>query len=218
MAAADAACLAALAEAYLHVADDVGSGASGASLAPDVASATFYASHALALDAHSVGARRVLAACYLLGGAALVFPFAPSSLGDARAAAPGMPGAARASALSAVHLLRHGTPSTFADVGSARVYATACTVLGRFQDAQEALEWTTAHRAPPTQPTHAPAGRDMYASQVSTQLGRIAMKQARYADAAAHFERARAADPLNWGAWTGPVSYTHLTLPTKRIV
>lgn len=203
MAAADAACLAALAEAYLHVADDVGSGASGASLAPDVASATFYATHALALDAHSVGARRVLAACYLLGGAALVFPFAPSSLGDARAAAPGMPGAARASALSAVHLLRHGTPSTFADVGSARVYATACTVLGRFQDAQEALEWTTAHRAPPTQPTHAPAGRDMYASQVSTQLGRIAMKQARYADAAAHFERARAADPLNWGAWTG---------------
>ncbi|WFD48924.1 anaphase-promoting complex subunit cdc27 [Malassezia furfur] len=195
--------LAGLAESYLHITD----APSGAVVtAPDWASATLYATHALALDADSVLARRVLATCYMMGGTELVFPFAPSSL----SVAPSLAGAAaptRAGALAAVHLLQRGARATFADVPSARVYATACTVLGRFRDAQEALEWTSAHAdvAPSAvaKPRAGRDGTDIYTSQVRTQLGRIAMKQARYSDAAAYFTEARQLDPLNWGAYTG---------------
>ncbi|KAI3617111.1 hypothetical protein CBS9595_003020 [Malassezia furfur] len=195
--------LAGLAESYLHITD----APSGAAVtAPDWASATLYATHALALDADSVLARRVLATCYMMGGAELVFPFAPSSL----SVAPSLAGAAaptRAGALAAVHLLQRGARATFADVPSARVYATACTVLGRFRDAQEALEWTSAHAdVTPTAVAKPRAGRvgtDVYTAQVRTQMGRIAMKQARYSDAAAYFTEARQLDPLNWGAFTG---------------
>ncbi|WFD04146.1 anaphase-promoting complex subunit cdc27 [Malassezia obtusa] len=189
--------LAGLAEGYLRLAD-----APGAAAAPDLASATLYATHALALEPDSVPARRTLATCYLMGGAEHVFPFAPSSLGHAQ---PAGAAPSRAGALAAVHLLQRGARATFTDVASARVYATACTTLGRLREAQDALEWTNAHRrAPPA--ADAPVARDaaaVAAAQVSTQLGRIAMKQARYEDAAAHFAEARAHDPLNWGAYTG---------------
>ena len=104
-------------------------------------------------------------------------------------------------------ILQRGARATFADVPSARVYATACTVLGRFRDAQEALEWTSAHAdvAPSAvaKPRAGRDGTDIYTSQVRTQLGRIAMKQARYSNAAAYFTEARQLDPLNWGAYTG---------------
>ena len=224
---ARAARLAELAELYLHVADDgarAGELPDGASLAPDVASATFYAVQALAMDADSVYARRQLATCYLLGGAALVFPFSPSSVGEMSAPAARAGKRAHASALAAIHVLQHGPPATFQDLGCARVYASACTALGRFQEAQEALEWTLArqdapqegasaqkraepHTAAPPPPRAAPPVRHtsmhaVYQGQVLTQLGRIAMKQARYEDAARHLTRAREADPLNWGAWT----------------
>ena len=188
--------LAGLAESYLQMAD-----APGAAASPDVASATFYASHALALEPDSVQGRRVLATCYMMGGAKLVFPFAPSSLGHASTPAPNV--ASRAGALAAVHLLQRGASATFADVQSARIYATACTALGRFREAQDALEWTMHHA---TQPPETAPERDRdgaYASQVSTQLGRIAMKQARYSDAAAYFAEARQHDLYNWGAYTG---------------
>ncbi|PKI82609.1 anaphase-promoting complex subunit cdc27 [Malassezia vespertilionis] len=173
------------------------------SLAPDVASGTFYALHALALDPDSVPARRVLAQCYLFGGASLVFPFSPSSLGDEKACALG--GApSRASALATVHLLQRGPRATFEDFGCASVYSAACTALGRFREAQDALEWTHAH-ARPAQKRKAEevldGGRDLATAQLYTQLGRIAMKQARYTDATAYFTSARQADPLNWGAW-----------------
>ena len=77
--------LIALAEMYLHVADDAESGTSTAvSLAPDWASATLYACMALALDPDHVEARRIVALCYLNGGAELLFPFSPSSYGQTR--------------------------------------------------------------------------------------------------------------------------------------
>ncbi|WFD32898.1 anaphase-promoting complex subunit cdc27 [Malassezia sp. CBS 17886] len=207
-----AAFLAALAARYLHVPDDTdaappGLPAHAASLTPDVASATFYASHALALDESSVCARRLLAACYLMGGAAALFPFAPSSLGDARTPLYSAQSASsRACALSVLHLLQVGSRPTFTDIGSARIYARACQALGRFREAQDALEWTLA-QPPDTRDSSDPVptlpSADVHTGQVYTQLGRMAMKQARYEDAAAHFNKARDADPLNWAAWTG---------------
>ena len=35
-----------------------------------------------------------------------------------------------------------------------------------------------------------------------THMGRMAMKQAQYAEAAAHLQLAREKDPFNWSAWT----------------
>lgn len=186
----------ALAEEYLHVPDSPVS-PDGTSFVPDTASATLYASLALSLEPDSVRARRLLAQCYMLGGAGHLFPFSPSSDSDSGA------GHARAGALAAVHLLQHGTWAMFTDVAAARVYAAACTILGGLRDAQLALEWAANAQARPEPPAKAETpSRDIYTGQLRVQLGRIAMKQARYRDAADHFERARAADPYNWGAWT----------------
>ena len=177
-----AATLAALADEYIHA--DGG----------DIASASLYAALALALDTESIRARCLLAQCYMRGGAALIFPFAPSTTDAAHS---------RAGALAAVHLLQHGPSAVFADVAAARVYAAACTALGRLRDAQMAMEWTLAHGGTDAAPeAEALPPRDVRAGQLHTQLGTIAMKQARYREAAAHFARARAADPFNWRAWT----------------
>lgn len=184
--------LALLAEGYLQT--DAGT-------VPDVASATFYATHALALEPDSVLSRRLLATCYMMAGTSLVFPFAPSSHGQGSVP---MSAASREGALAATYLLRRGTKASFTDAASAQVYATACTVLGRFEEAQEALAWTAAHAV--EMPTPPGLGRDpgaMYAAQVRTQLGHMAMKQARYAEAATYFVEARRYDPLHWGAYTG---------------
>ncbi|WFD01031.1 anaphase-promoting complex subunit cdc27 [Malassezia yamatoensis] len=201
--------LASLAERYLHR-NDASLGAQVTS--PDLASATFYATHALALDTHSVQARRVLATCYMMDGAEQVFPFAPSSLGHASDAV--RVGSSRAGALAAVHLLQHGTGASFTDLQSARIYASACTALGRFREAQDALEWTTNQPMISTSTScRSPSGSGdadstqvtskLDVSQARTQLGRIAMKQARYTDAAAFFTQAREYDPWNWAAYTG---------------
>ncbi|WFD24969.1 anaphase-promoting complex subunit cdc27 [Malassezia equina] len=195
--------LVALAESYLHVVDDAQSSSAALSLTPDMASATLYASLAVAMDASCVAARRLLAMCYLMGGAALLFPFAPSSLADTRASGYEAREPSRACALSAIHVLQQGSHATFLDPGSARVYASACRVLGRFQEAYDALQYTMEHGTKrKALDTILPPARAVYASQVYTQMGRMAMKQAQYAEAAAHFQRARDKDPFNWSAWT----------------
>lgn len=200
--------LVSLAESYLHVADDFqGPSSAALSLVPDVASATLYASLALAVDPDHVDARRLVALCHLMGGTALVFPFAPSSFGHVRVshgyqARP----PSRASALSVMHLLQRGSRATFQDIGSARVYASACTALGQYKDAHDALEYTIQHGTKRKQADMPPAcsfpSRDVYTSQLYTQLGHMSMKQAKYTEAANYFGRAHELDPLNWGAWT----------------
>lgn len=195
--------LVALAESYLHVSDDAQSSSAALSLTPDMASATLYASLALALDAACVPARRLLAMCYLMGGAALLFPFAPSSFADARAQGYEAREPSRACALSAIHVLQQGSHATFLDPGSARVYASACRVLGRFQEAHDALQYTMEHGTKRKASDGAlPPARQVYASQMYTHMGRMAMKQAQYAEAAAHLQLAREKDPFNWSAWT----------------
>lgn len=205
--------LVALAESYFHIPDDARAATSppsasaastSASLAPDVASATLYATLAVALDEMSVDARRVLALCYLMGGASLLFPFAPSSFGDTRTNGYQALKPSRSCALAAIHVLQHGPRATFSDMGSARVYASACMALGRFKEAQEALSFTVEHGTKRKRATATPVlpERAMYESQVYTQLGRMAMKQGRYSDAATHFRDAREKDPWNWSAWT----------------
>jgi len=203
--------LIALAEMYLHVADDAESGTSTAvSLAPDWASATLYACMALALDPDHVDARRIVALCYLNGGAELLFPFSPSSYGQTRtpdgyqARSP-----TRACALAAIYLLQRGSRATFLDLGSARVYASASMVLGRYKEAHDALAYTmqqggAKRKAAPGTSASASlvSPHDMYMGQVYTQLARMAMKQAKYTDAAKYCEAARDLDPYNWGAWT----------------
>lgn len=203
--------LVALAESYMHVADDAqsapASSTSGApSLAPDVASATLYASLALALDPDHVDARRIVALCHLLGGSELLFPFAPSSFGHVHAPHGYQPRtASRACALAVIHILQNGTRATFEDTGSARIYASACMALGRYREAQEALAHTAElpkrkQMSESKMPALPP--RDVYTSQVYTQLARVAMKQAKYTEAAQYCTHARELDPLNWGAWT----------------
>ena len=203
--------LIALAEMYLHVADDAESSTSTAvSLAPDWASATLYACMALALDPDHVEARRIVALCYLNGGAELLFPFSPSSYGQTRtpdgyqARSP-----TRACALAAIHLLQRGSRATFLDLGSARVYASASMVLGRYKEAHDALAYTmqqggAKRKAAPGTSASASlvSPHDMYTSQAYTQLARMAMKQAKYTDAAKYCEAARDLDPYNWSAWT----------------
>lgn len=188
-----------LAESFVHAPDDLSASSSTLSAAPDVASATLYASLALALDESSVDARRLLAWCYLMGGAALLFPFAPSTLGDT--ATPSRT-PTRSAALQAVHLLQHGPAQTFSDAGSARVYASACAVLGRYDEAQQALQYAQKRQAPQREPITLTSARDIRGSQIQTQLGAMAMKGGHYSAAAAHFHDARDKDPWNWAAWT----------------
>ncbi|WFD28926.1 anaphase-promoting complex subunit cdc27 [Malassezia nana] len=201
--AATVAMLVALSESYLHISDDAHGTSAALSLAPDLASATLYASFAVALDATCVPARRLLAMCYLMGGSALLFPFGPSSLADTRAQWYDTREPSRACALSAIHVLQQGSHATFVDAGSARVYASACRVLGRFQEAHDALQYTMDHGTKRKAPESVPLPpRQVYASQVYTQMGRMAMKQANYAEAVAHLQLAHEKDPLNWSAWT----------------
>ena len=83
------------------------------------------------------------------------------------------------------------------------MYASACRVLGRFQEAHDALQYTMEHGTKRKASDGAlPPARQVYASQMYTHMGRMAMKQAQYAEAAAHLQLAREKDPFNWSAWT----------------
>ncbi|PWN34913.1 TPR-like protein, partial [Meira miltonrushii] len=169
-------------------------------------------------DPASIPARRLLASLLLQG--AQVFPFGPSVVQSASQSSTSI---LRANAHAAIELLESGPQDIFMDVGCARIFATACSVLGRLKEAEEALSWTiresengenssessssVSSRTKGDDPK--PAQRPLTSSEnarkasMFSELGRMSSRTNRMDDAKIHLKKARELDQWSWSAWSG---------------
>lgn len=186
----------------------------------DLDSSCFYASLALQCDPSSLDARRLLAAARLGGG--IPFRFGPS---DATSTSQSLSDAgfhshtkgSSSGAYAAIEVLQNGPQDIFMDVECARIYASACATLGRYEEADKTLSWTleAAKRQPASSP-HLNGSQDAtdvkapvmdtsssYTSTLHGELGFFAMQARRWDEAKRCFAKAREADRWNWKAWVG---------------
>jgi len=186
----------------------------------DLQSASLYARLALQLDPSSLPARRLLALTFLHG--AQPFPFGPSSIHSSplslnfNTTTP-TSSASISGAHAAIEVLKDGTEEVFLDVGCARIFAKACSILGKTQEGKDAMAWTIKQanrsRSEPSSNeeeddvTHAtPPPLDANKIEqafIQTELASLAAKGNRYDEAKAGFIKARNVDSWSWTAWVG---------------
>lgn len=185
-------------------------------LTTDLTSACFYARLALNCDPASIPARRLLASLLLQG--AQVFPFGPSVVHSASHSSTSI---LRANAHAAIELLESGPQDIFMDVGCARIFASACSVLGKLQEAEEALSWTVRESESGENSSESSSSvstkgdgskhvqRPLTSSEnvrrasMLSELGRMSSRNNRIDDAKAHLRKARDLDSWSWSAWSG---------------
>ncbi|MCO5565887.1 hypothetical protein L7F22_019562 [Adiantum nelumboides] len=186
-------------------------------LTTDLISACFYARLSLNCDPASIPTRRLLASLLLQG--AQIFPFGPSVVQSGSQSSASI---LRANAHAAIELLESGPQDIFMDIGCARIFATACSALGRLTEAEEALSWTVREsesgesssigssyvsstkadglkyvQKPLTPP------ENVRKASMFSELGRMSSRTNRVDDAKTHLGKARELDSWSWSSWSG---------------
>lgn len=191
------------------------------SMGCDIHSASLYARLALQTNPTSLAARRILATTLLQG--AQPFPFGPSSIHScplsltAKNIAPES-SATISGAHAAIEVLKDGAEDVFMDIGCARIFAKACSILGRTKEGKEAMAWTLKQSAerrrvnsskgaesdnltavlPPALTINEQAEAFVY-----NDLAALASKSNRYEEAISQYSKAKELDRWNWTAWVG---------------
>lgn len=187
----------------------------------DFQSACFYAYLALRIEPTSLAARRILASTLLHG--AQLFPFGPSSVYSTTASTHNLDSnpsssASISGAHVAIEVLKEGNEDVFLDIGCARIFAKACTILGKVKEGKEALAWTLKRSAESKRSRTSSSSSDLVDMDATTpridsenieqaflhcEMGNLAARGNRYDEARTHYLRGKKLDRWSWSSWTG---------------